>query len=322
MSANTPDTSAGAAPATPGPAGTGAIYDLGYERYQGERRVRGARAGIIARAVVRQAWKSRWGVKLPLILAVVVTVGAAVMMWVLRHDVVEMARGVAAERGARLPVPRAEAAMHSAVGGYAFLAFLLGTVVGCRQIADDLRLGSFQFYFARPLGAADYVAGKLLGVAFVVGLPMLAGPLILSLVRLLIAHDAADAFAHADVVARALAVGLIGTVSYTVVGLAAGALARRRSLAQAGFAVYYLVVANMIELAARQTGRSWLALGSIEANLTSVGAALFDAPAPGRAVLPHPALAAVATAALVGVGFALVVWRVRRAETSVLGGRT
>jgi hypothetical protein len=310
------------APAGPGRRGdaAGAIYTLGYERYQGPRRDRGTRFWIIARNVLRQAWKSTWGVKAPLVIAAMVVVGASVAMWVLRHEIVDMARQAAAEGGVPIPIPGVEAALYMSVNGFAFLAFVLTTTVGCRAIADDLRMGSFQFYFSRPLRVSDYVLGKLAGVLFVVGLPMFGGPVILALVRLLFARGAADAWAHADVVPRAMAVGVVGTLSYAILGLALGALIQRRIWAQAGFAIYYLVLANTIELAAFRTGEPWLALGSIDSNLTSLGVALFEAPTPPQTVLPPAWAAAVFTASLVGLGLWAIAWRIRHAETAALGG--
>lgn len=300
--------------------GADAIYTLGYERYQGPRRDRATRFWIIARNVARQAWKSTWGVKLPLVATSMVVLGASVAMWFLRHELFDMVRQAAAGSPMPVEIPGVEAALYVSVSVFAFLAFVLTTVVGCRAIADDLRMGAFQFYFSRPLRVSDYVLGKLAGVLLIVGIPMFAGPVILALVRLLFASGAADAWAHADVVPRAVAVGLVGTVSYAIVGLALGALVRRRIWAQAGFAIYYLVLANLLEVAAREAGEPWLALASIDANLTSLGVALLDAPLPPDALLPPAWASATFTAALVGLGFWAITWRVRSAETAALGG--
>jgi hypothetical protein len=211
-------------------------------------------------------------------------------------------------------------ALYMSVSVFAFLAFVLTTTVACRAIADDLRMGSFQFYFSRPLRVSDYVVGKLAGVLVIIGIPMLGGPMLLALMRLLFAKSAADAWAHADVLPRALAVGVVGTLSYAIVGLALGALVRRRVWAQAGFAIYYLVLGNLIELAAQETGERWLALASIDANLTSMGVALLGAPNPPGALLPPAWAAATFTAALVGLGLWVIGWRIRHAETAALGG--
>ena len=300
--------------------GDDAIYTLGYERYQGPRRDRATRFWIIARNVARQAWKSTWGVKLPLVLSSMVVVGASVAMWALRHEIFDMVREAAAGSPLPVAVPGVEAALYVSVSVFAFLAFVLTTGVGCRAIADDLRMGAFQFYFSKPLQVSDYVLGKLAGVLLIVGIPMFAGPVILALVRLLFAAGAADAWAHADVVPRAMAVGLVGTVSYAIVGLALGALVRRRVWAQAGFAIYYLVLANLIETAAQRADEPLLALASIDANLTSVGVALLDAPMPPDALLPPAWAAAAFTALLVGLGLWTITWRVRSAETAALGG--
>ena len=298
----------------------GAIYTLGYERYQGPRRALGARFWIIARNVMRMAWKSTLGVKLPLGLTALVVVGASVAMWGLRHEVVDMARAVVDQANVPIEIPGVEMALYISVSAFAVLAFVLTTTVACRAIADDLRMGSFQFYFSRPLRVSDYVVGKLAGVLVIIGIPMLGGPVILALVRLLFARGAADAWAHADVLPRALAVGVVGTLSYAIVGLALGALVRRRVWAQAGFAIYYLVLGNLIELAAQETGECWLALASIDANLTSMGVALLGAPNPPEALLPPAWAAATFTAALVGLGLWVIGWRIRHAETAALGG--
>jgi hypothetical protein len=313
---------------TPLPAGrdagrgdaAGAIYTLGYERYQGSRRDLGTRFWIIARTVIRQAWKSTWGVKLPLVAAAMVVMGGSVAMWFLRHDIFDMVRLVATARGMRDEIPGPEMALYWSMLFFSFLAFVLTTTVACRAIADDLRMGSFQFYFSRPLRVSDYVAGKLAGVLVVIGMPMLGGPVILALVRLLFASGAADAWAHADVLPRAVAVGVVGTVAYAIVGLALGALVGRRVWAQAGFAIYYLVIGNLIELAAMKLGEPLLALASIDANLTSLGVALLGAPPPPRGLLPPAWAAAAFTALLVGLGLWIIGWRIRHAETAALGG--
>lgn len=300
--------------------GDDAIYTLGYERYQGPRRDRATRFWIIARNVVRMAWKSTWGVKLPLVLSSMVVVGASVAMWALRHEIFDMVRMAAAGGPMDVAIPGVEAALYVSVTLFAFLAFVLTTTVGCRAIADDLRMGAFQFYFSRPLRVSDYVLGKLAGVLLIIGIPMFAGPLILALMRLLFANGAADAWANASVVPRSMAVGLVGTVSYAIVGLALGALVRRRIWAQAGFAIYYVVLANLIEAMAKEFDMPWLALASIDANLTSVGVALLDAPLPPDGLLPPAWAAATFTALLLGLGLAAILWRVRTAETAALGG--
>ena len=46
---------------------TGTIHDQGYQRYRGERLPQSRRFLVIARNVMAVAWKSRWGVKLPVL---------------------------------------------------------------------------------------------------------------------------------------------------------------------------------------------------------------------------------------------------------------
>ena len=146
------------------------IHDLGYTRYTGPRRPPAQRFRVIARNVFAIGWRSRWGVKLPLVLAVGTTVAASVAMYFLRSELADVVR----MRGA--PLPRAEQIIFIASMFFEVSAFIIALAVGCRVVADDLRLGAFQFYFARALRPRDYVVGKLGGLALLIGIPMLGGP--------------------------------------------------------------------------------------------------------------------------------------------------
>ena len=142
-------------------------------------------------------------------------------MYVLRSALFETVRA----RGA--DIPRAEQIIFAADQFYELAAFILAVVWGCAAVANDLRLGAFQFYFARALRPRDYVAGKLLGLALLIGIPMFAGPVALSFIRLFLADGVAQAVHLASVVPRAIGLGVAGTAAYVLPVAGIGALARQ-----------------------------------------------------------------------------------------------
>lgn len=290
---------------------TGVIHDLGYQPYQGPRRARARRFLVISRNLVSVAWRSR-AVRWSFIVAGIVTIVAAVVMYFMRHELAQQLR----TRGA--PLPRPDAVIFHANNFFSFIGFILAAVVGCGAVADDLQLGAFQFYFARPIRPRDYVAGKLLGLFVVVGLPLVGGPFLLSVFRVLIAADAADAVRALPTVPRALALGVVGAAVIGLPAVGLGAWLRRRRLTQAVFAIYYVVAAPMAVGLAEGLRVRWLKLLSASADLERVGRALFGIdPAPND---PPAWAALLAAAALVAVAYLVVHRRVSRAETAGLGG--
>ncbi len=288
------------------------IHDVGYEPYRGARTPPSRRFWTIARNVFGVAWGSRWGVKLPFIAAAGTVVAASVVMYVARNRLFEMVR----ERGA--PVPRAEQIIFYSLTGFELAAYVLAAVVACAAVANDLRLGAFQFYFSRPLRARDYLAGKLLGLALVIGAPMFGGPVLLALVRLCLADDAAQAVSLLPVVPRAALMGFLGTAAFVLPPAALGALLGKRQPAQALYVVYFVVLTNASEGMARMLDVPALTLLDVGHDVEVVGRALFGVGGGWPHIGPWPAAAALAI--LGGASLAVLWWRVARAETSDLGG--
>lgn len=291
---------------------TAEIHDLGHSAYSGPRTPQSRRFWVIAKNVIGVAWRSRWGtVKVPVIMAIGTTFTAAVVMYFLRLRLTETVRA----RGA--PIPQAEAIVFMASAFYEFSAFILAVIVGCAAIANDLRLGSFQFYFARALRPRDYIAGKLLGLALVIGIPMLCGPLVLAIMRLVYAETPARALELAPVIPRALAHGLLGTIAYVLPPAALGALTRKRQSAQALFAVYYMVVVPGAFQISQALGVPGVRALSLPNDLSVLGEWIF-----GLAHNPFDPpvwLSGLSLATYTGLSL-FVVWRsVSNAETAGLG---
>jgi hypothetical protein len=263
--------------------------------------------------VLQVAWRARWGVRVPVLLAGAGTAAAAVVMWVLRDRLATAVRA----QGLPIPVPD-DVVYHMVVIVYGLLGFVISLTVASPSVADDLRSGAFQFYFSRPIRARDYVLGKVLGLFLVVGLPMVGGPLALALVRLLMAEDWAQAASLSALVPKALLLGLVGTAAHVLPAAGLGALVRQRRMSQAAFAIYYLVVSPLAVGLADLSRVPWPRLASLSADMRTVGRALFGIdPDP----LDPPLWAAAASlVALSGVALWIVQRRVRRAEIAGLGG--
>jgi hypothetical protein len=290
---------------------TAEIRDLGHAPYTGPRKPPSRRFWVISRNVVAVAWRSRWGVKLPVILAVGTTLTAAVAMYLLRLRLTETVRA----RGA--PIPQAEAIVFMAGSFYELSGFILALVVGCALIADDLRMGAFQFYFARALRPRDYVVGKLLGLALVIGIPLFLGPVVLAVVRLAYAESLAMAWDLSPVLPRAMLHGLLGTLAYVLPAAGIGAWVGKRQAAQALYAVYVMLVTPLAHALSGPLDLPLLRTLSLSSDLSVLGRAIFGLDHDGA----DPPVAASAASMVLLLGLALLaVWvRVRRAETSGMG---
>lgn len=288
------------------------IHDLGYTRYTGERVPPRQRYRVIARNLVGVAWRHRWVAKLAVIASIGITLAAGVAMYVLRSTLFETVRA----RGA--DIPRAEQIIFAADQFYELAAFILAVVWGCAAVANDLRLGAFQFYFARALRPRDYVAGKMLGLALLIGIPMFAGPVALSLIRLLLADGVAQAAQLASVVPRAIGLGIAGTAAYVLPVAGIGALTRKRQTAQALFAIYWLLISPAAFALSWPLRLPWIRLISMPSCLSVVGHWLFDV-APD-AYSPPVWAAGAALVVACAAGLALVARRVTDAAYRGLGG--
>jgi ABC-2 type transport system permease protein len=288
------------------------IHDVGYATYRGPRTPPSRRFWVIAKNVFGVAWRSRWGVKFPFIVAAGTALTCSVIMYVLRNSLVDKVRA----RGA--PIPRAEQIIFNGMIGFELAAYVLAAVVGCAAVANDLRLGAFQFYFSRPLRARDYLAGKLLGLALVIGVPMFCGPMLLAIVRLCFADDWGKAVSLLPVLPQAALLGILGTAAFVLPPVALGALIGKRQPAQALYIVCFVVLATAAEGMARVLEFPLLTLVDVRNDVDVVGRALFGVADIWPNLGPWPAAAALAI--ICGLSVAILWWRVSRAETSELGG--
>jgi hypothetical protein len=162
--------------------------------------------------------------------------------------------------------------------GTLFLAIGMAMRAGGGAIADEARAGGFQFYFSRPLKHAHYLAGKLLGVAMMIGAVTVLPALLLSLVSLAMSQGGSQAMHAVGVLVKGVSLGALEAAVLASVIVALSSLMRRRGLVQGAFAALiflpWLIGAKFRDF----TRTPWPALGSIPAHLEALGQWLFGMP--------------------------------------------
>jgi len=249
---------------------TGAIHDLGYKRYLGTRRPQSTRWGVIVRNTVAQAWKTWWRFKMALGLAVVAAVVTGGFIYVSRA----VAPGMG-DRVVRFGIHGnlLDGIIALSVPWLCKAAFLVGLTAGAGTIAGDRQVGAFTFYFSRPVRPIDYVLGKFGGL-FLLQLLIIAAPLTAVAAFRVGMSDSSDILKTLPLVGKAAITGVLGAALYAAVPLGLSALVQRRRNAIALFAVFYLVVSNIVY--GIGIGSPPVMAFNMQAAVTSVGTHLFD----------------------------------------------
>lgn len=316
------------APVVPTPSGNGGsvggssraqVHDVGLGRYTGTRRPQRVRYRAVMKHTLASAWRAKFALKGPLMGAGATLLIATVVMIVF-GQIQARVRGLSATG-----LLRADVALYMSFEYFAMWGQLLAVTLGATAIAGDLTRGAFQFYFARPLRAGDYLRGKLLGVGLLIGLPMILGPVILAVIRVALAETAGEMVGLLPLVPKAIIAGLYGTASIVLPSVALGALLRSTVPAQGAYLIYYLLLANLAEAAAVSLDQPLLAALSPRADLVNVTAWLFDQPLKAVSFFKPPPevplpVALGVLAVLIGGGLAACVWRVRSVERAGVGG--
>lgn len=299
-------------PGAASPAGRQArVHDLGYKRYEGVRRPQSMRYRTILLQVVASSWRGFWHMKAWVITAVLTTFTMGTIMY-LSEGLSSLMRG-----GQKLAI--AEALLPMSFQFYALSVLPLSFMVLAVMVANDLRTGAFEFYFARPVRTRDYVLGKLGGAALIVGALTFAGPLLLSLFRLGLVG--ADRFAATlPLVTRTAVIGVVATLVHATVPVAFSAISSRKRYTLAAWAIFYFVVGKIAPVIGHEAGIEELGLLDISHAVTAFAYEIYDvAPLTGP-TLPSGWTALAALAGYVAVSVAVVYWRVARAERAGMGG--
>ncbi len=293
----------------------GQIHDLGYKRYVGTRRSLGTRWTVIMRHQLATAWKTWWRFKIWLLSAMMVTAVGAGLMYLATGKTLQM---FASMSGAQ--VNFADGALALLVPQYCRIGALVGLFIGSTLVAGDGQSGAFTFYFARSMRARDYMIGKVTGLVILLALVVLAGPLLLALLRLGLSENTDQLIQTLPIVLKALAVGALGTLVYAIVPLGFSALIANRRYAMALWAAYYFVIGTMA-VAAGTFIKPVLGALDLSSAIGAVSLHLFEFRLTGRHVLAIPVSAALLSIFVhCAIAIGLVLWRVRSAQHSGIGG--
>jgi len=293
----------------------GQIHDLGYKRYVGTRRSLGSRWTVIMRHQLATAWKTWWRYKIWLIAALMITAIGAGLMYIATDKTIQIIAGMSGTQ-----VKFADGALALLVPWYCRIGALVAMFVGSTLVAGDVQSGAFTFYFARSMRPRDYVIGKVAALVILLSLILLAGPLLLGILRLGLCESTEQVLEALPIVLKALAVGALATLTYAVVPLGFSAMIANRRYAMALWAAYYFVVGTMAAAAGLFIEP---VIGAIDLStaLEAVTLRLFEFRLIGRHVMEIPIGAAVASiVAQSAIAIGLVAWRVRGAQHSGIGG--
>jgi hypothetical protein len=280
---------------------SGTIRDRGYRRYDGAYRPEGARPWVIARRMFWLSLRPRV-VKALVLFAFLPALIASVVVVV--HAKLAVVAGT---------VDYVYDVQVKAYGAL-FFGFAMAMAAGGGAIADDARARAFPFYFARPTTRDQYLLGKLVPLAALVGLTTVAPPLLVAGVRLAYAAGGQEIASALFVLAKALALGLIEVALFALPQLACSALTPSRGAAQLAFAALFFLPSTLGAIFGHMSRSPWPSLLSIPALLESVGRAIYGLSAEDRGLPPLVALAVI-TAIVAG---SVLVTRRRLSQAEVV----
>lgn len=176
---------------------------------------------------------------------------------------------------------------------------ILMAVVGSDLVAKDVASGAIHLYFSRPVGRHQYLLGKLLPAAAVLGFVIVVPGVVLSLAQLVLAFEADYAEFGAKLV-QVMAYGAVlsSAGAAIIVFLSSfGLRARYVGLAWVGFYFFSTIVSGV--LAESMPDATWLDLVSVHELAVQSGRFFWD-PSTSRAE-PVVVLLAVTALCLLGL---------------------
>jgi len=281
------------------------VRDLGYRPYDGPRNPPSTSVWVMLRYGLGRAWAS-WLVRLaaltswlPVIALAVASIAANNVAPMLRTDIPpEFPLAWMADLVRDMADERKSVGMLFALEVW-FFTTLVTAGAGASAIADDLTHRAFQFYFAKPMTAAHYLAGRVGAIALWVFAVVLAPASLYLVVMALFGPDTE----RLDTLALLLPVTLFALVLGVVLGsvaVAVSSLSKSRALTMSLWLTLFivphviaLIVDGVARLAGRADGFPWFYLGSFTSLLDVVRRALFnvDAESPLRWFHAAPTLA-------------------------------
>lgn len=235
----------------------GAVYDLGYEPFDGERRGRaGARIAVYfdgLRRVLGLRRKARrkvmpWTLLIIAIVPSIVAVGVSFIIPAGAADSIDLA------------------SQNSEFFLLAGTMTMLFTALSAPELlVPDRKDGVLSMLSSRPLTPADYLGSRFASLATVVGAFMIIPQLVLYFGQ---AASDADGFFRgllnaADTLPKIVAVAGIYTIAYVPLGFVIASLSNRKAIATASYLAVMIALTAFAEALVRESdiaGGRWMAL--------------------------------------------------------------
>jgi len=236
---------------------TGAVYDLGYEPFEGERRGRsGARKAVYfdgIRRVLGLRRKARrkimpWGLLGIATVPTIVAVGVSFMIPAGSADAIDLA---------------GQNSEFFLLGGT--ITMLFTALAAPELLVPDRKEGVLSMLSSRPLTAADYLGSRFAGLVTVVGAFMIMPQLVLYFGQ---AASDPDGFFQglvnaADTLPKIVAVAGVYAIAYVPLGFVIASLSNRKAIATASYLAVMIALTGFAEALVREsniTGGRWMAL--------------------------------------------------------------
>ena len=250
----------------------GAIYDLGYRRYEGRRLGRAFALWSLYALSVRHAFGFGRGA-LPKALAI----GLAVLAFT--PALLQIARG------ALLPAGDFEFWQpHDYYSVIQIILVLFVAAIGSDLVGNDRRSRTLALYFARPIGRDDYALAKIAALATsLLGLTVLPQLVMFGGNALGAANGLDWMRDNAGDVPRSAASGLVLCAAFAGLGVLAASYAERRAFALIGVIAIFLITLTVVTIVVASIdneGLRWLLFASPLHVVTGSTLWIFDAVPP------------------------------------------
>ena len=247
----------------------GAIYDLGYRRYEGRRLGRAFALWSLYALSVRHAFGFGRGA-LPKALAI----GLAVLAFT--PALLQIALG------ALLPAGDFEFWQpHDYYGVIQIILVLFVAAIGSDLVGNDRRSRTLALYFARPIGRDDYALAKIAALATsLLGLTVLPQLVMFGGNALGAANGLDWMRDNAGDVPRSAASGLVLCAAFAGLGVLAASYAERRAFALIGVIAIFLITLTVVTIVVASIdneGLRWLLFASPLHVVTGSTLWIFDA---------------------------------------------
>lgn len=288
---------------------TGAIYDLGYRGYEGQRLGRGYAMQTLYWASLRQIFGLGRSAR------------AKIIPWGLTAFAVIPA-AVAAAISALVPVQDASPFSYdNYLWGMQSIIALFVAAQAPEIVSSDQRHHVLSLYFSHALNRSDYALAKWAALASGIFLLCLAPMLVLFLGAILSAADVPAAFGdQLGNLAKIFGTPLIYAIPLAGLGLAIAAYTPRRAYASGAIIAVFIVTAAVSGILSEATTGTISRIGPLISPFVPIdgmrdwllGATLPDSPV-RHANLAMPIFGALALGIAV-IGLAVVLWRYRRVD--------